>query len=325
MNLRTKKDEFKVSHGIKQKNNYFKSSGYKRLTNPIVPFNLSTNNALVINRRFKQLYNYPSYTKQYHTKINTFIGYKGLLAFFKILVSYVLDKIVYLIIRLVVLYKGLLSLLLHEVFIPLSYNIQKFSETYPLLYNRIVYVILLYKNMHKLLLTYQGLCLLFLVGLFIDRSCYFDYLLILSIITLFKNELINNKKILSKNPDSKEFLISLLSFVQEFLLLILLSIIAETFLTFLKRILSSILKMFGRGNNNSNNQGASGHSNNSNGNDPNNPNPNNTNTSVISKNESKERRRFAKERRRFEEEKRCFEENRDSYHPDDGEVVVTNE
>ena len=78
MYLRTNKDEFMVSNGIKQKNKYFQSSGYKLFTNPIVPFNLSTNNPLVTNRRFKQLYTYPSYTKQYHTKIHTFIGYKGL-------------------------------------------------------------------------------------------------------------------------------------------------------------------------------------------------------------------------------------------------------
>jgi hypothetical protein len=124
-----------------------------------------------------------------------------------------------------------------------------------------------------MLLTYQGLFLLLVFGLFTeDISIYYECLFSLYTITLINNYLIFNNRIFSNYPLFRTFLLIILYFVQSLLLGIIINIITNTLISFLKSVLGYILKMNNPENNHphSHNNENYNNNNNNNGKGPNN-------------------------------------------------------
>ena len=143
-------------------------------------------------------------------------------------------------------------------------------EKYKLLNLIIIFLYSLIFNIDIILLSNYGLSLLFIFGLFIDnQDIYYETLLFLYYITFFKNYLQYNKKILSSYPNIKVFLINTLDFLQKWLLGIILGILINTLISYLKNIGGYILKMFRKNSNNTDNNNIQKNYGN------NNPHPNN--------------------------------------------------
>ena len=145
-------------------------------------------------------------------------------------------------------------------------------KKYELCYHIVIFVYSIYKNnLNKILLTYEGLFILFVVGLFMDDSSYYYYNLgLFYTVFIVNNYLKSNKEILANHPFIKDCFIVILDIMQAYYWGLLVYIVGNKLLSYLKKIWDSILNMMGLPNNNYNNNANSGNSNNPKNNPPNN-------------------------------------------------------
>ena len=173
-----------------------------------------------------------------------------------------------------------------------NYLLNRLKE-YKLFYLIVIFFYSIIQNIEKILLSNNGLSLLFIIGLFVgDQFIYYKTLLFLYYITFFKNYLQDNKEILKSYPKIKEFLINTFELLQKVLLGIILGIVTNTLVSYLKKIWGYILKMFRQNRNNTENNNSIQEDNGNNKN----PNPDNSDP-LLNKEEIRKKKNVERNRR----------------------------
>ena len=143
-------------------------------------------------------------------------------------------------------------------------------KKYELCYHIVIFVNSICRNFNKILLTSEGLSILFVVGLFINDSSYYYNLGLFYTVFTVNNYLKSNKVILANHPFIKDCFIIILDIMQAYYWGLLVFIVGNKFLSYLKKIWDSILNMMGLPYNNNSNNSNGGNNNNPKNNPPDN-------------------------------------------------------
>lgn len=145
-----------------------------------------------------------------------------------------------------------------------------------LIIDLVIFVYSIYRYIEKMLLTQQGLILLFIFGLLTeDIVLYYKYLYLLYTNIYINNFIKSNKKILHNYPIIRTSLLIVLDIAQCLLLGIILNIITNRLISFLNNVLGYILRMNSEESNKTDKQNYENNNkyeNNNNGKSPNDPN-----------------------------------------------------